>query len=98
MNVNTSTDVLTSLGLNGQQQQKLQVSPTTRMDAYVLKFCSLIADCGTPWQWEESEQPGINMVANACPLSQVKETRIIYEDYTSDYTGFFLFEILEEAK
>lgn len=38
------------------------------------------------------------MVTNACPLSQVKETRIIYEDYTSDYTGFFLFKILEEAK
>lgn len=57
MNVNTSTDVLTSLGLNGQQQQqqKLKVSPTTRMDAYVLTFCSLIADCGTPWQWEERE-------------------------------------------
>lgn len=54
MNVNTSTDVLASLGLNGQQQ-KLKVSPTTRMDAYVLTFCSLTADCGTPWQWEESE-------------------------------------------
>lgn len=38
------------------------------------------------------------MVTKVCTLSQVKETRAIYEDYTSDYTGFFLFEILEEAE